>query len=192
MVIQNCRENADPGICIRGPHLRAPKNEAPGRIRIHGPGGTLDKFARATGVDLRKPSESTRELRVHLLVDAVRVGLNRARERSYEYEVVIDRPPWTLYLTAKPPLRGRPRPVPALAIAIADLVDCVGATPAALALLSTNYSDSPHFPGDFERCLGLSDGIPPDGRMLVRRVAQRLSSIRRFQRGPHGYPTSAS
>ena len=165
----------------RGPHLSPPLAAKPGDIELRiRTADAIRKFVTATGLDPTRPPASAREFKLQLLLFNIGDGLKRQRDDDRRYIVPSDRPPWTEEWEAPRPKRGRPPIVPALAIAVRDLVDFVNPANAALILLVTPYSRSLAFP--------LIDVRGIDGNALIRRLANRLQRIAARQRSKHGYP----
>lgn len=182
---KKCLQKAEPTKRLsryaRGPHLRPPRAATPGEIerRIRTK-DVVRKFITSTGLDFTRTPFSAREFKLHMLLLNVGAGLDRQRKGDRRYTVPCDRPPWTEEREAPPPKRGRPPIVPALAIAIRELVDFVNPVNAALILLVTQSRQSSEFP--------LIDMRGLDGNVLIRRLANRLGRIAARQRSEDGYP----
>ncbi|MGH7632980.1 MAG: hypothetical protein ACRENC_04580 [Gemmatimonadaceae bacterium] len=141
----------------------------------------LQKFIASTGLDPRRTTPtSAREFKLHMALLNIGDGLNHQLISDRHYIVPSGRAPGIEEREAPPPKRGRPPMVPALAIAIRDLVDLVSPTNAALILLVTPYCRSSAFP--------LIDMRGSDGNALIRRLANRLERIAARQRSKRGYP----
>jgi hypothetical protein len=165
----------------RGPHLRPPHRAQAGDIELRIlTKDVLRKFISSTRLDPTRPPVSSREFKLHMLLLNIGDGLNCQLKGDRSYIVPTETIPGTERREAPPPKRGRPPIVPALAIAIRDLVDFVKPTNAAHILLVTGYCRSSEFP--------LIDMRGPDGNALIRRLANRLSRIAADQRSERGYP----
>jgi hypothetical protein len=148
----------------RGPHLHPPPEATvEQRIRI---ADVLQKFIVSTGLDPRRTPVSGREFKLYLLLVQLAYGLTCQAKPDRGYDVLTDTELWERW-EVPAPKRGRPSLVPALVIAIRELVDFIGATNAAHIVLVTHYRDWSELPV----VLGT------DGKALIRRLAQRLSKI---------------